>query len=43
MTAAVISLKGPFHPGAQKIPTDISLASVLSGTGTTVLVRFTGE
>lgn len=43
MTAAGLSLKGPFHPGVQKIPTDISLASVLLGTGTTMLVHITTE
>lgn len=43
MTAAGVSLKGPFHPGVQKIPTDISLVSVLLGTGTTMLVHITTE
>lgn len=41
ITAAVISLKRPFHSGVQKIPTDISLAIVLSDTGTTMLVHIT--
>ena len=43
MTAAVISLKGPFYSELKKIPTDISLASVLSGKNTTVQVHITIE
>lgn len=43
MAIAVVWLKGPFCPGIRKIPTDISLASVLSDAGTTMLVPITAE